>query len=130
MKTPRAPSSAISSSSVRAARKRRGSGRHSGSGARCWEWRSSSASGAEAKPFERGPPIALVKARIEIVGVLPLGFVFPTPSRRTIPDALTPLDPAVWAIALVTILVTAAIGTFVPAMRASRVDPVKALRVD
>jgi predicted permease len=39
-------------------------------------------------------------------------------------------DPVVWAVALLTILATATIGTLVPASRASRIDPVKALRAD
>jgi hypothetical protein len=43
---------------------------------------------------------------------------------------LTPYDPRVWSLALLTILLTAAIGTLIPSLRASRVDPVSALRVD
>ena len=39
-------------------------------------------------------------------------------------------DPMAWAVAIVTILVTATVGTLIPASRASKVDPVKALRAD
>ena len=39
-------------------------------------------------------------------------------------------DPVVWAVAILTILATATLGTLVPASRASKVDPVKALRTD
>jgi ABC-type antimicrobial peptide transport system permease subunit len=39
-------------------------------------------------------------------------------------------DPAVWAVAILAIVTTATLGTLVPASRASRVDPVKALRAD
>jgi len=42
----------------------------------------------------------------------------------------TVYDSRIWTIAVVTILVTASVGAFVPSWRASRVDPVKALRVD
>ena len=43
---------------------------------------------------------------------------------------ITPYDPRVWAAAIVVIVLTAAAGTLIPALRASRVDPVNALRVD
>jgi hypothetical protein len=39
-------------------------------------------------------------------------------------------DPLVWTVAIVTVLGTAAVGTLLPAIRASKVDPVTALRVD
>jgi putative ABC transport system permease protein len=42
----------------------------------------------------------------------------------------TMYDTRLWGIAILTILVTAALGAFVPAWRTSRVDPVQALRVD
>jgi putative ABC transport system permease protein len=39
-------------------------------------------------------------------------------------------DPAAWAAAIVLLIAVAAIGAFIPARRASRVDPVRALRVE
>jgi predicted permease len=39
-------------------------------------------------------------------------------------------DARIWTIAVVTILATATLGAVLPSWRASRVDPVKALRVD
>ncbi len=43
---------------------------------------------------------------------------------------ITPYDPRVWTAAVVAIVATAAIGTLIPALRASRVDPVQALRAE
>jgi len=43
---------------------------------------------------------------------------------------LTTYDPVVWIVAVLLILITAVLGTIVPAARASRVDPVKALRIE
>jgi predicted permease len=43
---------------------------------------------------------------------------------------LTTYDPRVWIVAVLLILITAVLGTIIPAARASRVDPVKALRID
>jgi len=43
---------------------------------------------------------------------------------------ITPYDPRVWAAAVAAIVATAAIGTLIPSLRASRVDPVQALRVE
>jgi predicted permease len=42
----------------------------------------------------------------------------------------TVYDTRLWAAAVATILVTAMLGAFLPSLRASRVDPVTALRVD
>jgi ABC-type antimicrobial peptide transport system permease subunit len=43
----------------------------------------------------------------------------------------TPLhDPLVWSASMAILLAIAIIGTLIPASRASRVDPVKALRVE
>jgi predicted permease len=41
-----------------------------------------------------------------------------------------PSDPRLWAIAIATIVVTALAGAAAPAIRASRVDPIAALRVE
>jgi hypothetical protein len=43
---------------------------------------------------------------------------------------LTAFDPRIWAVAIGLILVTAAVGTLIPALRASRIDPTQALRAD
>ena len=43
---------------------------------------------------------------------------------------ITPYDPRVWTAAVVAIVLTAAIGTLIPSLRASRVDPAQALRMD
>lgn len=43
---------------------------------------------------------------------------------------ITPYDPRVWTAAVVAIVSTAVIGTLIPSLRASRVDPVQALRTD
>jgi len=43
---------------------------------------------------------------------------------------ITVSDPRIWASATALILVTALVGALVPALRASRIDPLKALRVD
>jgi predicted permease len=43
---------------------------------------------------------------------------------------LTVADPRIWGSAIGLILLTALIGTLVPALRASRIDPLKALRTD
>ena len=44
--------------------------------------------------------------------------------------ALTPFDLRVWVVAVLLVAGTAALGTLIPALRASRVDPARALRVD
>lgn len=43
---------------------------------------------------------------------------------------ITPYDPRVWTAAVIAIVATTAIGTLIPSLRASRVDPVQALRMD
>jgi predicted permease len=42
----------------------------------------------------------------------------------------TPYEPRVWAAAITMIILTTMAGTLIPALRASRTDPVRALRVD
>jgi len=39
-------------------------------------------------------------------------------------------DPRIWIAAVALILVTAGLGAFLPALRASRIDPIKALRME
>jgi ABC-type antimicrobial peptide transport system permease subunit len=41
-----------------------------------------------------------------------------------------PSDPRLWTIAVLTVIAAALAGTLIPAWRASRVDPVHALRAD
>jgi putative ABC transport system permease protein len=43
---------------------------------------------------------------------------------------ITPYDPRVWTAAVVAIVAAAALGTLIPSLRASRVDPVQALRAE
>ncbi len=43
---------------------------------------------------------------------------------------ITPYDPRVWAAAIVVIVLTTAAGTLIPSLRASKTDPVEALRVE
>jgi ABC-type antimicrobial peptide transport system permease subunit len=43
---------------------------------------------------------------------------------------ITPYDPRVWAAAIAVIVLTTAAGTLIPSLRASKTDPVKALRVE
>jgi len=41
-----------------------------------------------------------------------------------------PLDPLTFAVVIVLLAATAAVAAFIPALRASRVDPIVALRND
>ena len=43
---------------------------------------------------------------------------------------ITPFDPRVWTAAVVAIVATAVVGTLIPSLRASRVDPVQALKAE
>jgi predicted lysophospholipase L1 biosynthesis ABC-type transport system permease subunit len=43
---------------------------------------------------------------------------------------LSVADPRIWGVAVALIVVTAGLGALLPALRASRIDPVKALRVE
>ncbi len=43
---------------------------------------------------------------------------------------VTPYDPRVWAAAIVVIVATTAVGTWIPSWKASKTDPVKALRAE
>lgn len=43
---------------------------------------------------------------------------------------ITAYDPRVWALAIAVIVITTAVGTLIPSLRASRTDPARALRAD
>jgi ABC-type antimicrobial peptide transport system permease subunit len=43
---------------------------------------------------------------------------------------VTTADPLIWTTTAVIILVVASVGTLIPAVRAARTDPIKALRVE
>jgi len=49
---------------------------------------------------------------------------------RTFLFEVSPLDPLTFAAALVLLLAVAAAATFIPARRASRIDPMTALRYE
>jgi ABC-type antimicrobial peptide transport system permease subunit len=59
-----------------------------------------------------------------LVAAWAVGFV------KTYLYQLSVADPRIWAAALVAVVTTAALGTIVPAWQASRVDPLKALRIE
>jgi ABC-type antimicrobial peptide transport system permease subunit len=41
-----------------------------------------------------------------------------------------PLDPATYAVGALVLVVTSALAVYVPAIRATRIDPIVTLRVD
>jgi ABC-type antimicrobial peptide transport system permease subunit len=49
---------------------------------------------------------------------------------RSLLYKISAYEPAIWLTAIIVLLGTAAAGAFIPALRASRIDPVKALRID
>ena len=55
-----------------------------------------------------------------------------TPSEKvaTIESGVTPLEPGVYALALATLLAAGALAGWLPARRATRVDPARALQPD
>lgn len=57
-------------------------------------------------------------------------YAFVTPLLRGMLYGVTPADPATLVGALVALIVTASIGTWLPARRAARVDPAVALRAE
>ena len=70
-----------------------------------------------------GMKLALVGVALGLAGALALsGFM------RTMVFGVTPLDPASYAVTAAALLVVAALACYVPARRASRVDPIVALR--
>jgi ABC-type antimicrobial peptide transport system permease subunit len=86
--------------------------------------------GAERASVQRlviGEGLALVAVGVAIglVGALGAARVL-----RTFLFDLTPSDPVTYAAIIVVLGVTAVLASWVPALRASRVDPVIALRTD
>jgi ABC-type lipoprotein release transport system permease subunit len=70
--------------------------------------------------------------RAAVVGIV-LGLIAALASARFIRDLLfetSPRNPMVLAAVAATMLVVAVAATLIPAWRASRVDPVSALRAD
>lgn len=70
---------------------------------------------------------------LAVVGGLIVGAAVAVWSLRGIESwlyQLTPADPRIWFAALMCLLVTAAIGILIPAIRASRIDPLAALRAE
>jgi ABC-type antimicrobial peptide transport system permease subunit len=63
-----------------------------------------------------------------IVG-LPLGF-FASRTMAALFYGVPPLDPVAHGTAVTTLVAIAALAAYLPARRASRVDPMRALRVD
>ena len=63
-----------------------------------------------------------------VVGLWP-GWYLGTQMQGLL-SGVSPADPVVHAIAAVTVLLSGAVATIVPAMRASSVDPLTALRRD
>jgi ABC-type antimicrobial peptide transport system permease subunit len=62
-----------------------------------------------------------------------IGLVLALWGSRFVSDLLfdtSPRDPAVFTVVIVTLLVTAVVASILPAIRASRVDPMEALRVE
>ncbi len=53
-----------------------------------------------------------------------------TRSMATLLYAISPRDVSMFAVATVTLLVTGLVASYVPARRATRIDPVRALRAE
>ena len=64
---------------------------------------------------------------VAVGGLLAAGAGF---ALRGLLYGITPLDPAAWLAAMLTLLAAAAIANLVPARRAMRVDPMTALRTE
>jgi ABC-type antimicrobial peptide transport system permease subunit len=43
---------------------------------------------------------------------------------------VSPIDPATWALAAALLVTVGVIATLVPAMRATRIDPLEAIRME
>jgi predicted permease len=78
------------------------------------------------RPFVRE---GLVLAAIGIViGIAVTGLL--TRGMSTLLFEVKPLDPATYAVGALVLVVTSALAVYVPAIRATRIDPIVTLRVD
>jgi putative ABC transport system permease protein len=73
----------------------------------------------------QGTMLALVGAVIGLVGALGLSRVL-----RTLLVGVSAQDPAIFATVPATLILVAIVASWVPARRASRIQPVEALRYD
>jgi ABC-type antimicrobial peptide transport system permease subunit len=94
---------------------------------------------------EIGTRMALGARKSQVVGLimrhgfvvagigLVVGLLLAAAAVRAIGGVLygiTAADPVAWAAATVTMLATASLANLIPALRAARVDPMQALRID
>ena len=70
--------------------------------------------------------VALLLAALGIYGVL--AYFVSQRSRESLPFGVTPLDPTTYAAAITTLAAAALVACALPASRATRVDPLVALR--
>jgi ABC-type antimicrobial peptide transport system permease subunit len=75
--------------------------------------------------FRQGMLLAGVGVAIGLVSALALTRIL-----RTVLAGLTSLDPGVIAFAVALVVVVAALACWIPARRATRIDPMLALRQD
>jgi putative ABC transport system permease protein len=75
--------------------------------------------------LREGAVLALVGVSVGLAGALAAGRWI-----AALLFGVTPADPATFAIAVLTLALTAACATYLPARRAARVDPAQALRAD
>jgi ABC-type antimicrobial peptide transport system permease subunit len=71
-----------------------------------------------------------LKPAIVGVGVGVVVALFAARVLRTLLFGVTPIDPLTFAIVPPALLVVAALACYVPALRAVRLDPTRALRAD
>jgi len=58
------------------------------------------------------------------------GLLLATPAAEAIGSTVRPLDPLAYAAAVLCVIAACACATLVPALRAGRIDPVRALRAE
>ncbi|HVH57192.1 MAG TPA: FtsX-like permease family protein [Vicinamibacterales bacterium] len=101
----------------------------------CTPSRARSASARQALGADRGAVMTLVlrQGGVLIVAGTCLGLVAAVPLVRLVAAMLFdvhPLDPGVFTVVAILIIGIAMLATFVPARRASRVDPMVALKAE